>query len=330
MNKWSATTGTFIIILSLSVSLCAKTGQQSGKTNQQRINDWIRTECEKDPRLQRLNTQADAFGRMLRLRAAHELGISISDLYGIDESSPLSQPSDTGVATNVSKSKFTQQNETTIAIDRALPNIIVAGANDDNMYVNGMPIYSSTNTGKSWSRLYVKAPKSSSGTWVAIGDPVLEAGPDSTLYYAYLWGDPYSQSFPDNLVVATSINGRIWRNGTPVLSDDMIDGFEDKESMCIDNSPMSPHYGRVYIAWVHFDWSGSGETRIAYSDDKCKTWSLPTVIESAPEQFGSVKTGANGEVFVAYSSGAADSLGNPVGIHLLYVSTDGAETFEPR
>lgn len=322
------------VILGVSVVLHSVSFAQQSTSrftqNERRIQDWIEQQCEQDPNVRYLNTHADAYGRMLRLRAAHALGISADDRSDANE--PLKRiPDDSGVAVNVSKSKFTQQNETTIAIDRKDPKIVVAGANDDNMYVSGMPVYYTNNAGKNWSRTYVQAPASSTGTWVAMGDPVMAAGANGILYYAYIYGDPYTgPSIVDNFVVATSVNGRTWKNGSLIVPDDQIDGFEDKEALCVDNSPTSPYYGRVYLVWAHYDLNGGGETRIVYSDDTCQTWSTWTVIETSVEEFGSVKTGRNGEVLVSYSSVFADSLGNPAAYHVLYVSTDGASSFEMR
>jgi BNR/Asp-box repeat len=70
-----------------------------------------------------------------------------------------------------------------------------------------------------------------------------------------------------------------------VVDDNDPNVFNDKNWIVVDNSPRSPHHGRIYSVWSRFITSGSGSSAVtnspgavSYSDDKGKTWSKFTFI----------------------------------------------------
>lgn len=304
-------------------SIHAQSATASRASNIERIRQWVASELAADPKKQWLHDRADVYDRMLQIQAARALGIALSELSGAEEAQFESAPDhskDTVLIADVSKGKFTWQNETSVAISRTQPWIVVAGANDQNMYTNGMPAYVTSNSGKTWAKSSI----SFGSTAVApLGDPMLAASDDGTLYYAYLMLHTQAN---DNLFVATSTNGRSWTNGAPILGIDTLTGLEDKEQICVDNSPQSQYHGRVYVLWVHFNADRiTGEIRLVHSDDHCKTWSTPVTIEEYAGQFGEIRTGMHGEVLISYSDPIDWKLDDAV--HYFYVSTNGGSTF---
>jgi hypothetical protein len=271
-----------------------------------------------------LYEHADAYQRLVQFHALNKMGYDLmtpqSELQ--DETETLFN--DTTV--DVSKKGSSDQEETTIAISRLNPNIIVAGANDvPGMISSGMPAYYTTDGGKNWAVARVPKLNSSSET---LGDPAIVAGDSGYFYYAYLAAG--SSSNEDNLVVASSKDGRIWKNGGYIVPQDEIAGFEDKENICVDNSPTSPYYGRVYVAWAHFNGFSAAEGgigKIAWSDDRGKTWSPIVDFIDSLIMFTEIRLGNKGEILLSFSIPDDD---RAQGKHFFLVSSDGGKTFQKR
>ncbi len=289
-------------------------------------NAALEAELSNSGRDRYLYEHADAYNRLMELRVFKRLG------YDLTKPSPEipivteANFSDTGSVKDVTRNT-SDQNETTIAINRRDQKIIVAGANDSRMYSSGMPSYTSSDEGKNWHTNFIPTPPAIEFTaYEPYGDPALSVDDSGYFYYAYLAGD---NSFRfDNLIVATSKDGKIWKNGGYIVPIQDIGGFEDKEHICVDRNPKSPFYGRVYVVWVHFpDNSGEpgGGARIAWSDDRCQTWSSVVSVTESLIEFAEVKTGMNGEVILTFSSVAGEAGG--VGVHEMYSSLDGGQTF---
>jgi hypothetical protein len=267
----------------------------------------------------------------LTFQAAKKLDIPLSALAEEDGETIQSEsmPADSGNAVNVTASKTSSQNETSIAISRSSPNIIIAGANDTRTLLNssntfGMPSYYTTDFGKSWKTAFMPVIEG----YRSNGDPALASGPDGTIYYAYLLTDA-DFGIRSNLMVSTSKDGKQWTNRGFVIADDQAPDnilfLEDKEQICVDQSSRSPYFGRVYLCWIHFELdlntnAVTSSLQIVFSDDKAMSWSDPIVIETEDGQFPSIKTGSNGEIFVSYSKN------NPY-LHMLYVSRNGGQEF---
>lgn len=288
----------------------------------------IEAELSRSPRDRYLYEHADAYSRLVQIRALRRLGYDLTDA---ELDLPLLQDSNlSDTVENVTRSLGGDQNETTIAINRANTKIIVAGANDSHMYTSGMPSYTSTDQGRSWNtHNHVPLPPAIEfNAYEAYGDPALAVDDSGYFYYAYLAGDNSFQF--DNVLVATSKDGKIWKNGGYIVPTADIAGFEDKEQIAVDQNPKSPYYGRVYVAWVHFDeltGNPTGGARIAWSDDRCHTWSTIVTVTEEIIEFAEIKTGVNGEVILTFSSVDGETGG--LGIHEMYVSKDGGLTFTP-
>ena len=267
-----------------------------------------------------LYDHADAYQRLVQFHALKKMGYDLTLPETQLQTIPESTLDDTTM--DITSKNRGDQNETTIAISRANPQIIVAGANDlPNMVSGGMPVYYTTSSGKTWSVTHVQKLSSSYET---LGDPAIVAGDSGYFYYAYLAGS--SNQYEDNLVVATSKDGQHWTNGGYIVPQDSISGFEDKENICIDNNPSSPHYGRVYVVWVHFNGmlADGGAGKISWSDDRCKSWSTPQDFMDSIIMFSEVRVGSGGEVFLSFSLPPDQ---NEFGHHYFLVSRDGGNSF---
>lgn len=74
---------------------------------------------------------------------------------------------------------------------------------------------------------------------------------------------------------------------------------DDKEFMAVDNSPTSPYFGRLYVAWT--DFGAGGRIRLVYSDNGT-TWSAPVNLSSsgASVQGAWPAVAPDGDVYVAW------------------------------
>jgi hypothetical protein len=286
------------------------------------FKEAMERELAKSFRDRYLYQHADAFERIIQLRALKSLGYDLTRSKE-DFSTPQDLIETFDTVADAGKNAA-DQNETTTAINRKNPKIIIAGANDSRMYNSGMPSYTSSDEGKSWRTYYVPTPKNSDFP-IPLGDPSMVADDSGYFYYVYLSGSTVSSS--DNLMVATSKDGKVWKNGQFIVSSGNTGGFEDKEHITIDRSTTSPYYGRVYVVWMHFEDPSSGEVggaRIAWSDDRGLSWSdVVNITDNGLIEFAEVKTGKNGEVVVTFT--IPDGAG--AGSHAIYVSKNGGKNF---
>jgi hypothetical protein len=274
-----------------------------------------------DPKWKYICEHSDAGMRMLRLKVMHEMGLDPSiDLFATESKKNGEEPqwADTTSIQNVSNNSSTQD-ETTICINRRDRNLIIAGANDiQGNTLRPQPSYTSTDGGRTWSTNRI----SYAGLgFTSAGDPVITCDDSGMFYYAYL-AVPSGGYYPD-IVVARSKDGKNWTHGSLVEQGQGL-YFEDKEHITIDNSPSSPYYGRLYLAWRRLDGGGDEDAvHITWSDDKGDTWNEPVSL-GFNGQFAQVHTGKNGEIFVTTSSGLLNA---DVTEHWIFVSTDGGKNF---
>jgi hypothetical protein len=117
------------------------------------------------------------------------------------------------------------------------------------------------------------------GPFQLASDAAVAFGPDGSDYAQTI---PFDETGPRSAVaVQRSTDGGI-SFGPPslVVDDNNVNIFNDKNWIAVDNSPRSPHYGRIYSAWSRFITTGSGSSAVTYSpgavsfsDDHGKTWS---------------------------------------------------------
>ena len=97
------------------------------------------------------------------------------------------------------------------------------------------------------------------------GDPSLAYSErDGAFYYAAL----------------SSLGLSLWRSSDDCQSFSYVgpihQGFgDDKELSAVDNSPASPHFGRIYVGWTDFAQGFDGNVA-SFSDDSGASWSVPS------------------------------------------------------
>ncbi len=232
------------------------------------------------------------------------------------------QPSDSLII-DVSNAPLNQDNPS-VSINRKNKGMIVIGAASDivDMDNNGVPAYTSTDTGRSWVLSRLPLPLNHQDVYI-YGEASLACDDAGNFYYSYITDDGADSA--GTIAFATSTDGKIWKNATPIDNNPAPNyyGNPDGVFITVDNSLVSSHHGRVYAIWNQYYSADSlfeqEGAYISWSDNKCVTWSTPKLLGPS-DDYQIVRTGKNGEIFVAFSD--SSGLG-----HQFFVSTDGGSTF---
>jgi PKD repeat protein len=216
------------------------------------------------------------------------------------------------------------QHEPHLAISRTNPDVMVAVAKDyRRINTKEVWIYVSQDGGQTWpleKQLQVPGlppdvPNQS--------DPLTMARDDGRLYVLCLGYDT-SGSGHGLFLTWSDDDGDTWRDAVSVTHNETPGSLDDKEWLAIDNSPASPHYHNMYIAWS--DPYGLG-ILFSRSTDGGLTWSpyLDMIPGSSDfTEYAYPIVGADGTLYVFYMDGwgyCAD------GYIRFLKSTDGGATF---
>jgi hypothetical protein len=245
------------------------------------------------------------------------------------------------------------QNETAVAYNVNKPLIAVAAAND---YVSGgVVVMRTTDGGRHWASTRITPQFRGTGDFCNGGDPgVAYSRRDGAFYLSQLCFFR-SQAFSEVQVYKSVDNGQTWTPGrqsavaatnfdyTAGTVDDSI--FNDKELIAVDNTPTSPHYGRIYVTYTKFHLQPSGFSdycplQLSYTDTvptqnpALTTWSHTAIQPDNPggdgtglsaNQFSVPVVEKNGALDVGFVSEECNDSYDP---HLLFQkSTDGGSTF---
>jgi hypothetical protein len=150
-----------------------------------------------------------------------------------------------------------------------------------------------------------------------LGDPSLAfSARDGIFYYA-----------------ALSLQGiSLWRSTNHCQSFQYVapihvnPSIDDKDFIAIDNTPTSPHFGRIYVGWTNFSLSLDVD-QTQFSDDGGATWSTPaTLFGSGPNGTGVWPAVApNGDVYFGVLNFALDIGG--LQDQFIFKSTDGGASW---
>ncbi|HEX9343644.1 MAG TPA: hypothetical protein VF995_08535 [Actinomycetota bacterium] len=171
------------------------------------------------------------------------------------------------------------QNETSAAASLANPLVAVAASND---YVSGgVAIMRTANGGRSWATTRVVPQFGGTRDFCTGGDPAVAYSlRDHAFYVAQLC---FFRALPFSEVqVYKSIdNGKTWTPGREAAraasnfdyTTGTVDAsiFNDKEYIAVDNTPTSPHYGRLYVTYTKFHLLADGSSdfcpiQLSYTD----------------------------------------------------------------
>jgi len=247
------------------------------------------------------------------------------------------------------------QNETAVAYNVVDPDVAVAAAND---YVSGgVVVMRTSDSGRRWASTRISPQFAGTRDFCSGGDPgVAYSRRDHAFYISQLCffrALPYSE-----VQVYKSVdNGETWTPGRQAARaasnfdystrtvDDSI--FNDKELIAVDNTPTSPHYGRIYVTYTKFHVQPDGFSdycplQLSYTDSipttnpVLSTWTHTAIQPDNPggdgtgssaNQFSDPVVERNGTLDVGFVSENCNDSFDP---HLLFQkSTDGGQTFLP-
>lgn len=199
-------------------------------------------------------------------------------------------------AQNVMISDNNSPNEPSIMINPLNTDILVAGANLNN-------VYNSSDGGLTWSE---RTMTSTYGVW---GDPSFDVDTEGNFYYFHL-SNPSSGNWIDRIVCQKSTdNGNNWSSGT-------YTGLNGNKAQDKQWSVVDRNNNNIYITWTQFDDYGSSNPSdksiilFSKSTDRGQTWSTAKKINSVDGDCidsddtteGAVPAvGPNGEIYVAWA-----------------------------
>lgn len=248
------------------------------------------------------------------------------------------------------------QNETAVAYNVVHPLIAVAAAND---YVSGgVVVMRTSDGGRHWASTRITPQFRGTGDFCNGGDPgVAYSRKDGAFYLSQLCFFR-SQAFSEVHVFKSVDNGKTWTPGrqaanaasnfnyTTGVVDDSI--FNDKELIAVDNTPTSPHYGRIYVTYTKFHMLPSGFSdycpiQLSYTDTiptsnpALTTWAHTAIMPDNPggdgtgssaDQYSDPVVEKNGTLDVGFVSEDCNDSFDP---HLLFQkSTNGGVSFLPQ
>ncbi len=217
------------------------------------------------------------------------------------------------------------QNEESIATSTDNPMVAVAAAND---YISGGVIVMRTHDGgRHWASNNIVPVFYPTRDACSGGDPaVAYSARDHAFYIAQLCF--FRTLAPSEVQVFKSLdNGKTWTPGrqsaVAATNYDANTGntdasiFNDKEYIAVDNTPTSPHYGRLYVTYTKFHMlaDGSSDTcpiQLSYTDTvpsqnpQLTVWQHTAVVPDDPNSGGLGESANQFSVPVIEKSGALD------------------------
>ncbi|HEX8135532.1 MAG TPA: hypothetical protein VF880_19140 [Actinomycetes bacterium] len=187
------------------------------------------------------------------------------------------------------------QNETAVAYNTRNPLIAVAASND---YVSGgVAIMRTADGGKTWRTTRVTPQFLGTRDFCTGGDPAVAYSHRDRAFYISQLCFFRALPFSEIHVIKSVDNGRTWTPGRQAARaasnfdyatgtvDESI--FNDKEYIAVDNTPTSPHYGRLYVTYTKFHLTPDGSSdycpiQLSYTDSVPTADPSQTVFNHTP------------------------------------------------
>jgi len=248
------------------------------------------------------------------------------------------------------------QNETAVAVSLDNPKVAVAAAND---YVSGGNVVMRTlDGGLTWTSTRVVPQFRGTGDFCSGGDPSVAYSKRDHMFYMGQLCFFRALPFSEVQVYASADNGHTWTPGRQAAraatNFDYTTGevdtsiFNDKDYIAVDNTPTSPHYGRLYVGYTKFHLQPSGFSdfcplQLSYTDQVVATNPALTTFQHtaiqpddpggngkgrSANQFFTPQVAPDGTLDVAFMQ---ENCNNSLDPHVLYQrSTDGGASFLPQ
>ena len=191
------------------------------------------------------------------------------------------------------------QSETAIAIDPANARVLLTGSN--SFSEGTMRAYGSTDGGATWQPTTVfPAPKTTKDRCAA--DPGVAIDTHGRQYFSFVRSTPCLTGPPQLFVASRAGPAARW--GTPVLVAPLrTSRFDDKPAITVDESPVSKHQNRVYVAWTRVSRNGVQSILSAHSDNGGRTWSPPHKVNrtGSEETYATLAVSRTGILYVAWN-----------------------------
>lgn len=295
------------------------------------------------------------------VRAAASDEVATASSASAPAGSPSSSPeppvaSGGNVQLNDDSSPPMPQNETAVAASLEAPLVAVAAAND---YVsNGLVVMATADGGRSWRSTRVVPTFGGTGDNCLGSDPAVAYSLRDRAFFLSQLCFFARQPFSEIHVYKSVDGGATWTPGAAAAvaasnfdqrtgtADESV--FNDKELIAVDNTPTSPHYGRLYVTYTKFHMLPDGfsdycPVQVAYTDDvptfdpSLAVWQRRAIVPDAPGAKGVGPSANQHSSPVVEASGALDvsfveeecNTGRDHKL-LFQRSGDGAATFLPR
>ncbi len=248
------------------------------------------------------------------------------------------------------------QNETAAAVSLANPKIAVAAAND---YVSGGNVVMRTaDGGRHWKSTRVTPFFDGTRDPCNGGDPSVAYSRRDHVFYMGQLCFFRTLPFSEVQIYVSRDNGRTWTPGRAAAiaatNFNYTTGqvntsiFNDKDYIAVNNTPTSPHYGRLYVGYTKFHMLASGFSdycplQLAYTDtvnmaNPTLTTFHHTAIQPdnpggnglgrSANQYFTPQVEPDGSLDVAFMQEACNT---SVDAHVLFQrSTDGGQSFLPH
>jgi hypothetical protein len=199
------------------------------------------------------------------------------------------------------------QDEASIAIDPRNPQVLLAGSNSSEEGV--VRIYESSDGGTTWQ---AETPynKPSSRLRTCAADPWGAIDLTGRQYFSFVRATPCRTGKPHLYVTTRAGADSPW--ATPVIVSRLGSQalFDDKPSLAVDTSPVSPYRNRAYVAWSRLSKAGVSRIVMSHSDDAGQHWSTPITVnkEGKDETYATVALARNGNAYVAWDDQTSASV----------------------